>query len=110
MFLPQEIIRRKRDGETLSTNEIDFFIQALTAGRLSEGQTAAFAMAVFFQGMSALECAALTRAMTCSGRVLDWSGEFLGGQCSTNIPPEALATMSALSSRQRLRPAAVLCR
>jgi thymidine phosphorylase len=79
MFLPQEIIRRKRDGETLSTNEIDFFIQALTAGRLSEGQTAAFAMAVFFQGMSALECAALTRAMTCSGRVLDWSGEFLGG-------------------------------
>ena len=79
MFLPQEIIRRKRDGETLSTDEIEFFIDALTHERLSEGQAAAFAMAVFFQGMSAKECAALTQAMTCSGQVLDWSGEFLGG-------------------------------
>ena len=79
MFLPQEIIRRKRDGETLSSDEIEYFIDALTQDRLSEGQAAAFAMAVFFQGMRAKECAALTQAMTASGRVLDWSGEFLGG-------------------------------
>ncbi len=79
MFLPQEIIRRKRDGETLSSDEIEFFIDALTHHRISDGQAAAFAMAVFFQGMRAQECAALTRAMTSSGRVLDWSGEFLGG-------------------------------
>jgi thymidine phosphorylase len=79
MFLPQEIIRRKRDGETLSVSEIEFFIDALTHDRLTEGQAAAFAMAVFFRGMTASECAALTHAMTSSGRVLDWSGEFLGG-------------------------------
>jgi thymidine phosphorylase len=79
MFLPQEIIRRKRDGETLSSNEIEFFIDALTQNKVSDGQAAAFAMAVYFQGMRAQECAALTRAMTSSGRVLDWSGEFLGG-------------------------------
>ncbi len=79
MFLPQEIIRRKRDGETLSSDEIEFFIDALTNNRVSDGQAAAFAMAVYFQGMCAQECAALTRAMTSSGRVLDWSGEFLGG-------------------------------
>src|SRR5207244_9479176 len=41
-------------------------------GSLSEGQVAAFAMAVFFRDMDADERVALTRAMTASGRVLDW--------------------------------------
>ena len=45
----------------------------MTDGNLSEGQIAAFAMAVFFQGMSKAECIALTDAMTGSGDVLDWS-------------------------------------
>jgi thymidine phosphorylase len=49
MFLPQEIIRRKRDGETLSSNEIEFFIDALTNHRVSDSQAAAFAMDVFFK-------------------------------------------------------------
>ena len=79
MFLPQEIIRRKRDGEELKAEEISFFIDALTSGRVTEGQTAAFAMAVYFQGMSARESALLTCAMRDSGRVLQWSSEFLGG-------------------------------
>ena len=46
---------------------------------MSEGQVAAFAMAVYFRGMTWEECAALTRAMARSGAVLDWSGERLGG-------------------------------
>ena len=79
MFLPQEIIRKKRDGLTLEAHEIEAFIGGLTDGRVTEGQAAAFAMAVFLRGMTNAECAALTRAMTCSGQVLDWSGEFLGG-------------------------------
>jgi thymidine phosphorylase len=79
MFLPQEIIRKKRDGLALDEQEIDWFIALLTEGRLTEGQAAAFAMAVFLRGMTTAECAALTRAMTYSGQVLDWSGEFLGG-------------------------------
>ncbi|WP_342359808.1 thymidine phosphorylase [Terrarubrum flagellatum] len=72
-LLPQEIIRRKRDGATLSDDEISAFVRGLSSGAISEGQVAAFAMAVFFKGMSRDECAALTRAMTNSGDVLDWS-------------------------------------
>ena len=73
-FLPQEIIRKKRDGVRLEPDEIAAFVNGLTAGTISEGQVAAFAMAVYFQGMAPAECVALTRAMTESGRRLDWSG------------------------------------
>ena len=72
MILPQETIRKKRDGVTLDDGEIESFIAGLTDGSLSEGQAAAFAMAVFFRGMSRAECVALTRTMTNSGRVLSW--------------------------------------
>jgi thymidine phosphorylase len=70
--LIQEIIRRKRDGETLGAGEIAGFIEALTQGDASDAQAAAFAMAVFFRGLSREECAALTRAMARSGRTLEW--------------------------------------
>src|SRR5690349_1054922 len=73
-MLPQEIIRRKRDGAALSAEEIAFVVGGLTRGEVSEGQVAAFAMAVFFRGMSRAECVALTTAMRDSGTVLDWSG------------------------------------
>ncbi len=71
-FFPQETIRRKRDGGELSAEEIGSFIAALTDGSLSEGQAAAFAMAVFFQGMTAAESGALTLAMAGSGDILTW--------------------------------------
>ncbi|MDX3929938.1 MAG: thymidine phosphorylase [Shinella sp.] len=71
-MIPQEIIRRKRDGEALRAEEIAAFIGALSASRLSEGQIAAFAMAVWFRGMSEAETVALTLAMRDSGEVLDW--------------------------------------
>jgi thymidine phosphorylase len=71
-MLPQEIIRKKRDGQELSTAEIDGLIEGLTSGRITEGQIAAFAMAVFFRGMSRTETVALTRAMTASGTRLRW--------------------------------------
>ncbi|TIX62091.1 MAG: thymidine phosphorylase, partial [Mesorhizobium sp.] len=47
-MLPQEIIRSKRDGNKLSTQEIASFIEGVTAGAVSDGQVGAFAMAVFF--------------------------------------------------------------
>ena len=72
MVLPQEIIRKKRDGRALSAAEIAEFIEGLASGRISEGQVAAFAMAVFFNGMSGEETVALTRAMTGSGSRLTW--------------------------------------
>ena len=74
-FLPQEVIRRKRDGARLTPEEVAAFVAGITDGSITEGQAAAFAMAVFFRGLEREECVALTRAMMASGRVLDWSGE-----------------------------------
>ena len=71
-MLPQEVIRRKRDGAALSREEVQEFIGGLTSGSVSEGQVAAFAMAVFFRGMSREEAVGLTLAMRDSGTVLQW--------------------------------------
>ena len=78
-MLPQEVVRHKRDGRTLSDAEIAFFVAGLTDGSITEGQAAAFAMAVFFRGMTRAEVVALTRAMRDSGTVLDWSDAGLPG-------------------------------
>ena len=72
-MLPQETIRRKRNGQSLSREEIARFVAGITDGSVSEGQVAAFAMAVFFNGMTRDETVALTLAMRDSGDVLDWS-------------------------------------
>ncbi|WP_262373184.1 thymidine phosphorylase [Vibrio cholerae] len=72
-YLPQEIIRRKRDGEVLTNDEINFFIQGVANNTVSEGQIAAFAMAIFFREMTMPERIALTCAMRDSGMVIDWS-------------------------------------
>lgn len=72
-MLPQEIIRRKRDGKALTGEEIAEFADGLADGTWSEGQIAALAMAIFLNGMDASEGAALTLAMRDSGAVLDWS-------------------------------------
>ena len=71
-MLPQEVIRRKRDGAALSRDEVKEFISGLTDGNVSEGQAAAFAMAVFFNGLSRDEAVGLTLAMRDSGTVLTW--------------------------------------
>ena len=73
-MLPQELIRAKRDGGQLPPEAIIGFVAGLTDGSITEGQAAALAMAVFFQGMDAVERAALTRAMADSGTVLRWDG------------------------------------
>lgn len=79
MFLPQEVIRRKREGEVLSAEEIRQFVAGITDGSVSEGQIAALAMATYFKGMNIDERVALTCAMRDSGDVMDWSGEKLDG-------------------------------
>src|SRR5919108_865020 len=71
-MLPQEIIRKKRDGGVLDGEEIAFFVEGLSAGRISEGQAAAFAMAVYFHGMTRDETVALTLAKAASGTRLSW--------------------------------------
>ena len=72
MRLPQEIIAAKRDGQSLHPGDIRQMVRGLTDGSVSEGQAAAFAMAIFFRDMDAEERVALTLAMRDSGSVLDW--------------------------------------
>ena len=72
MFLPQEIIRKKRDGQALSAADISEFIRGVAASEVGEGQIAAFAMATFLNGMTSAEAVALTLAMRDSGAVLNW--------------------------------------
>jgi thymidine phosphorylase len=78
-MLPQEIIRKKRNGQELSGEEIDFIVKGIVDESLSEGQVAAFAMTVFFCGMSVEERVALTLGLTKSGIRLDWSDLGLPG-------------------------------
>jgi thymidine phosphorylase len=73
VFLPQEVILKKRNGEALSSAEIAEFIAGFAGGTVSHAQAAAFAMAVYFQDMTMPERVALTVAMRDSGTVLDWS-------------------------------------
>ncbi|HEY5800226.1 MAG TPA: thymidine phosphorylase [Burkholderiaceae bacterium] len=79
MFLPQEIIRKKRDGGKLSKEEIAFFVRGITDGSVSEGQVAALAMAVYFNDMSIDERVAFTLGMRDSGDVLSWRDMNLPG-------------------------------
>lgn len=78
-MLPQEIIRKKRDGQALSAEEIAFFVKGIKDESITEGQVAAFAMAVFFQGMGMDERVELTRNMMHSGTVLHWGDLDLDG-------------------------------
>ena len=78
-MLPQEVIRAKRDGRALTDQEIAFFVAGITDDSIGEGQAAAFAMAIFFRGMTRAETVALTCAMRDSGSVLDWSDADLPG-------------------------------
>jgi thymidine phosphorylase len=71
----QEIIRAKREGHALDPAQIEAFVRGLGINGWSEGQVAALAMAICLRGMTLTETTALTRAMTASGQVLDWSRE-----------------------------------
>lgn len=73
-ILPQEIIRKKRDGAILQESEIRDFVQGMVAGVVSEAQMAAFAMTVYFRGMEVAERVAWTEAMRDSGEVMQWGG------------------------------------
>jgi pyrimidine-nucleoside phosphorylase len=66
-----DLIHRKRDGEELSTEEIQFIVDGYTRGDIPDYQISAFLMAVFFSGMADREVSALTEAMMNSGTLVD---------------------------------------
>jgi len=78
-MLAAELIRRKRDGEELSEDEIQELVAGIADGTVTDAQVGALAMAIVWRGMAATERVALTGAMTHSGDVLDWSDSDLPG-------------------------------
>ena len=78
-MLPQEIIKAKRDGKTLTREQIAYFVQGITNGKVTNEQIGAFAMAVYFNGMAMPERVALTEEMMNSGQVVSWDGFDLPG-------------------------------
>ncbi|MEJ7709091.1 MAG: thymidine phosphorylase [Pyrinomonadaceae bacterium] len=72
-MMPQDVIRRKRDGEELSREEIAYFVRGVTLSQITDYQASALLMAVFLRGMTEAEQLALTEEMLHSGQVLDFS-------------------------------------
>ncbi|ATP29974.1 thymidine phosphorylase [Chromobacterium violaceum] len=79
MFLPQEIIRKKRDNLTLSQQEIQQFVAGITDNSVADSQIAALAMAIYFNGMELEENVHLALAMRDSGRRMHWKDLNLPG-------------------------------
>ncbi|MCB5227300.1 thymidine phosphorylase [Alishewanella sp. 16-MA] len=78
MAIPQEIIKKKRNGQVLTEAEIKQFVQGLTDDSFSDSQAAALAMAIYLNGMTVAETVSLTLAMRDSGTVLNWQGQLNG--------------------------------
>ena len=70
---PQDLIRKKRDGERFSEEEIEAFIQGVSDGSWADYQITALVMAMFIHGLNQQEQNALVRSMLESGEVLDFS-------------------------------------
>src|SRR6202140_749190 len=68
-----DLIQRKRDGEELAPEEIEFLVNGYTSGEIPDYQMSAFLMAVFFSGMSDREVSRLTECMLRSGDTIDLS-------------------------------------
>jgi pyrimidine-nucleoside phosphorylase len=70
---PRQIIQKKRDGETLSDDEIAFFVRGYMRSDVTDYHMAALLMAIYLRGMTRNETVVLTREMRDSGKVLDLS-------------------------------------
>ncbi|MGY3716384.1 pyrimidine-nucleoside phosphorylase [Sutcliffiella cohnii] len=68
-----DLIEKKRDGKTLTSDEINFIVKGFTDGSIPDYQMSSFSMAIFFQGMTDQERADLTMAMVQSGDTIDLS-------------------------------------
>jgi thymidine phosphorylase len=79
MFLPQELIIKKRDRQRLEPAEIQQFVRGISDGSVADSQISALAMAVYFNDLSLDECVCLTLAMRDSGRLMRWDDLELDG-------------------------------
>jgi thymidine phosphorylase len=73
-MLPQEIIAKKCNGQTLSETDLCLFVDGLMSKNFNDAQVGAMAMAMFLQGLNSQETIYLTNAMMKSGELLSWKG------------------------------------
>src|SRR3954454_13975638 len=66
------LIEKKREGQSLTAEEIEYLVSGFTSGEIPDYQMSAWAMAVFFRGMTAVETQHLTTAMMESGSILEY--------------------------------------
>ncbi len=72
-MIPADLISRKRDGHTLTKDELTWFINGYLSGKVTEAQMTALLMAIFYTGMNEEETFALVDVMLNSGSTLDFS-------------------------------------
>ncbi len=72
-MIPAELIQHKRNGKTLTADELRFFIEGYTSGSLPDYQMSALLMAIYFQGMDDKEISTITELMIESGQRMDFS-------------------------------------
>ena len=72
MYIPAELIKKKRNGQPLTDDEINFIISSFTSGELPDYQMSALLMAIYFNSMSPMETSALTAAVIRSGKQLSF--------------------------------------
>ena len=105
MIHAAELIRRKRDGERLSSDELSELVLAYARGEVPDYQMAAFCMAVYFRGLNGEETFALTDAMIRSGETIEL-GPRSAARWSTSIRPAEWGTRRRSRSARSSPPAA----
>lgn len=110
MFLPQEIIRKKRDNLTLSQQEIQQFVAGITDNSVADSQIAALAMAIYFNGMELEENVHLALAMRDSGRRMHWKDLNLPGPIVDKHSTGGVGDVVSLMLGPWSPPAAASCR
>tara|TARA_B110000444_G_C18839336_1_gene597920 strand:- start:1844 stop:3130 length:1287 start_codon:yes stop_codon:yes gene_type:complete len=72
-MIPSELIEKKRDGKSLSRNEISSFIKAFSKGQIEDSQMSAMLMSIYFNGMNKDELFSLTESMISSGEKIKFA-------------------------------------
>lgn len=101
-MLPQDIIRKKRDGETLTKQEIEEFVQGIDDWSIADGQISALLMAALINGLNNDEIIAFVNAIVETGIILDWNSVDLNG------PVASIYTMFGVGDKSEIIAAPLL--
>lgn len=101
-MLPQKIIRKKRDKQILTKEDIEEFVQGIDDWSITDGQIAAMLMAALVNGLNGDEVIAFVNAIVDTGIILDWDNVDLNG------PVASIYTMPGVGDKAEIIAAPVL--